>query len=61
MQELVFIGRDMNESALVSALDACLMTPEELKTELPSYIKTRPSYVSFDAMIADLENSAVLA
>ncbi|XVJ52353.1 MAG: GTP-binding protein [Vampirovibrio sp.] len=60
MQELVFIGRDMNESALVSALDACLMTPEELKTELPYYIKTRPSFFSFDAMIADLENSAVL-
>jgi len=47
-QELVFIGQDVDFKALQCALDACLLTPDEITAGLENWANL-PGAVAFDA------------
>jgi G3E family GTPase len=45
MNELVMIGIDMNQEEIEKSLDACLLTPEELKNDWQSFHDPLPTYI----------------
>lgn len=47
MTELVFIGVDMDEHAISSSLDACLLTDEEMNKDWSTFVDPLPPFVSF--------------
>lgn len=47
MTELVFIGIDMDEHAISSSLDACLLTDEEMNKDWSTFVDPLPPFVSF--------------
>jgi G3E family GTPase len=54
-QELVLIGIGMNQEMLTEALDECLMTPEEMGTELRTLLLNPVPYFEFDATIKAMQ------
>jgi G3E family GTPase len=48
-QELVFIGVELDEKTLRSALDACLLTDDEMKQGVKKWARYRDPFPSWDA------------
>ncbi|MEP3477739.1 MAG: GTP-binding protein [Fuerstiella sp.] len=52
-QELVFIGINMDENAIIASLDDCLLTDDEFAAGIPSWMRLPDPFPDWDASVED--------